>query len=88
MALVEAAASAEREAASENARTSVTPVSSALAGKSVCFTGVPCYQHIVALIDFIQYSYSRLIVPMATDGRAVDGLIICINARKFPDFTI
>jgi hypothetical protein len=49
---------------------------------------VPCYQHIVALIDFIQYSYSRLILPMATDGRAVDGLIICINARKFPDFTI
>jgi hypothetical protein len=56
--------------------------------QSVCFTGVPCYQHIVALIDFIQYSYSRLILPMATDGRAVDGLIICINARKFPDFTI
>jgi hypothetical protein len=56
--------------------------------QSVCFTGVPCYQHIVALIDFIQYSYSRLILPMATDGRTVDGLIICINARKFSDFTI
>jgi hypothetical protein len=56
--------------------------------QSVCFTGVPCYQQIVALIDFIQYSYSRLILPMATDGRTVDGLIICINARKFPDFTI
>jgi hypothetical protein len=25
---------------------------------------------------------------MATDGRTVDGLIICINARKFSDFTI
>jgi hypothetical protein len=49
---------------------------------------VPCYQQIVALVDFIQYSYSRLILPMATDGRTVDGLIICINARKFPDFTI
>ena len=39
-------------------------------------------------LAFIQYSYSRLFLPMATDGRAVDGLIICINARKFPDFTI
>jgi len=56
--------------------------------QSVCFTGVPCYQHVVALVDFIQYSYSRLILPMATDGRAVDGLILCINARKFPDFAL
>lgn len=56
--------------------------------QSVCFTGVPCYQHIVALVDFIQYSYSRLILPMASDGRTVDSLIICINARKFADFSI
>jgi PAS domain len=56
--------------------------------QSVCFTGVPCYQHIVALVDFIQYSYSRLILPMASDGRTVDALMICINARKFSDFSI
>lgn len=56
--------------------------------QSVCFTGVPCYQQIVALVDFIQYSYSRLILPMASDGRTVDALMICINARKFPDFSI
>jgi PAS domain len=56
--------------------------------QSVCFTGVPCYQHVVALVDFVQYSYSRLILPMATDGRAVDALMICINARKFSDFSL
>ena len=56
--------------------------------QSVCFTGVPCYQHVVALVDFIQYSYSRLILPMANDGRVVDALMICINPRKFTDFAL
>jgi len=54
--------------------------------RSVCFTGVPCYQHVVALVDYVQYSYGRLIVPMASDGRTVDALLICINPRKFSDF--
>lgn len=56
--------------------------------QSVCFTGVPCYQHVVALIDYVQYSYSRLILPMANDGRSVDALMICINPRKFSDFNL
>jgi hypothetical protein len=55
---------------------------------TVCLTGVPCYQQVVANIDYIAYSYSRLILPMAQDGRKVDTLMVCINPRKFSDFTI
>ena len=55
---------------------------------TVCLTGVPCYQQVVANIDYIAYSYSRLILPLAADGRKVDTLMVCINPRKFSDLSI
>lgn len=55
---------------------------------AVAFTGTPSYHHVVALIDYVTYSYSRLILPMANDGRQVNMLLVCINARKFSDFTL
>jgi Uncharacterized protein conserved in bacteria len=56
--------------------------------QTVCFTGVPSYHYVVACVDFIRYSYSRLILPMANDGRTVDTLMIFINKREFKDFSV
>lgn len=55
---------------------------------AVSFTGVPCYQHVVARIDFIGHSYSRLIAPLADDGRRVNALMVCIRLRGFDDLTV
>lgn len=55
---------------------------------AVCFTGVPSYQQVVALLSYVKYSYSRLVLPMAEDGRRVDMLMVCINKRQFSDFTL
>ena len=56
--------------------------------EAVCFTGVPSYQQVVARIDYISHGYSRLIAPLAENGRRVDTLMVCIRLRKFDDFTI
>lgn len=55
---------------------------------AVYFTGVPCYQQVVARIDYVGHSYSRLIAPLADDGRRVDTLMVCIRLRKFDDLTV
>ncbi|HEX7084832.1 MAG TPA: PAS domain-containing protein [Vicinamibacterales bacterium] len=55
---------------------------------AVAFSGVPSYHHVVAMLGYIRYSYSRLILPMAEDGRRVDTLLVCINKRTFDDFTL
>ena len=52
---------------------------------AVTFTGTPSYQHVVAMVNFQHYSYSRLILPLADDGRRVDQLMVCIHKRKFTD---
>lgn len=51
-------------------------------------TGVPLYQQIVASIDYMNYSYSRLLLPVADDGRKVNMLFACTNDRKFDDLTL
>lgn len=51
-------------------------------------TGVPLYQQIVASIDYVSYSYSRLLLPVADDGRKVNMLFACSNDRKFDDLTV
>jgi len=56
--------------------------------QQVCLTGVPCYQQVVASLDFVPYSYGRLILPLADDGRRVDTLLVCINPRKFTDLAV
>lgn len=55
---------------------------------AVCFTGAPAYHHVVAMMDFVVHSYARLILPLSDDGRKVDKLVVCVNARTFPDLTV
>jgi hypothetical protein len=55
---------------------------------AVCFTGTPAYHHLVAMLDFIVHSYARLILPLAENGRQVDKLVVCVNARTFPDLQV
>ncbi len=54
----------------------------------VALTGVPAYHQVVARLDYVPFSYSRLILPLAKDGRMVNLLLVCINPRPFPDLTI
>lgn len=55
---------------------------------AVAFTGTPNYQHIVALINYLPHSYSRLILPLADDGRRVDVLWTCVQMRQFQDLSL
>lgn len=55
---------------------------------SVVWTGTPLYQNVVARAQSIRYSYSRLLLPLAEDGRKVTMLIICTRDRNFPDFNV
>ncbi len=55
---------------------------------AVTFTGTPSYQQVVAVVNFQRYSYSRLILPLADDGRRVDQLMVCIHKRKFADLAV
>ena len=67
-----------------------TPYKSALIEdySSVAWSGTPLYQHVLAQVQSIRYSYSRLLLPLAEDGRKVNILIICTRDRVFPDFTL
>ena len=55
---------------------------------AVAFTGTAAYHQVVALLDYIRHSYSRLILPLAEDGRHVDSLMVCFNRREFSDFSL
>ncbi len=55
---------------------------------AVAFTGVPSFHQIVMSIDMIRHSYSRLVLPLADDGRKVDSLMVCFNRREFSDFRL
>lgn len=55
---------------------------------SVVWSGSPLYQNIVARLQSIRYSYSRLLLPLAEDGRKVNMLIICTRDRTFSDLTV
>jgi len=55
---------------------------------AVAFTGTAAYHHVVALLDFIKYSYSRLILPLADDGRHVNMLMVGIVKRTFDDLRV
>ncbi len=54
---------------------------------SVVWTGTPLYQHIVARLQSIPYSYSRLLLPLAEDGRKVNMLVVCTRDRVYTDFS-
>lgn len=55
---------------------------------AVAFTGTPAYHHVVALLDFIKYSYSRLVLPLADDGRQVNMLMTGVVKRRFDDLQV
>jgi hypothetical protein len=55
---------------------------------SVVWSGTPLYQNIVARLQSIRYSYSRLLLPLAEDGRKVNMLIICTRDRPFADLSV
>jgi hypothetical protein len=48
----------------------------------VVASGVPTYQHVLARVKYREYSYTRLILPLATDRRTVNQLLVCIQLRS------
>jgi len=51
----------------------------------VATTGVPTYHLISHIESNIPYSYARLLLPVAADGRRVDQLLVLINERPLPE---
>jgi hypothetical protein len=51
----------------------------------VATTGVPTYKLISHTEKMIPYSYARLLLPLAADGRRVDRLVVFINERPLPE---
>jgi hypothetical protein len=51
----------------------------------VVTTGVPTYQLINHVEKNIPYSYARLLLPLAADGRRVDRLFVLINERPLQE---
>ena len=53
--------------------------------RQVVATGTPSY-HLISLVEkTIAYSYARLLLPLAQDGRRADRLIVLINERRLPE---
>lgn len=51
----------------------------------VVTTGVPTYQLIHHVENGVAFSYARLLLPLAIDGRRVDQLLVLINERTLPE---
>jgi hypothetical protein len=51
----------------------------------VVTTGVPSYQLIQHVENGRLFSYARLLLPLATDGRHVDRLLVLFNERPLPE---
>jgi hypothetical protein len=51
----------------------------------VVSTGVPTYQLIHHAASGLAYSYARLLLPLAADGRRVDQLLVLFNERLLPE---
>jgi hypothetical protein len=47
----------------------------------VVASGVPSYQQVLASLKYREYSYARLILPLADDGRRVTQLLVCLHSR-------
>jgi hypothetical protein len=54
----------------------------------VVTTGVPAYQLISRVESNALYSYARLLLPLAADGRCVDQLVALINERPLPELEV
>lgn len=53
--------------------------------RQVAATGIPHYHLISHVEKNFAYSYARLLLPLAQDGRRVDRLIVLINERRLPE---
>ena len=51
----------------------------------VVTTGVPSYQLIHRVEHDLLFSYARLLLPLAADGRRVDQLLVLFNERTLPE---
>lgn len=54
----------------------------------VVVSAKPLRQHIVAQIDYIRFSYSRLIVPLSEDGVTISSLMVSVVRRPFADLKL
>jgi hypothetical protein len=50
----------------------------------VVATGHPAFHLVTHTIDYLRHSFARLLMPLATNGRRVDQLLILINERPLP----
>jgi hypothetical protein len=53
--------------------------------RRVVASGTPAYHLINIVENELSYSYSRLLLPLAQDGRRVDRLIVLINERQLAE---
>ena len=51
---------------------------------AVKFTGAPMYHEIAIRLDWVAHYYSRILLPLADDGRSVDNLMSCVVFRETP----
>jgi hypothetical protein len=56
--------------------------------RTVVLTGVPAFHYVAGNFDGASHNYSRLILPLADDGRRVSSLIVCTSTQVFEDFSI
>jgi hypothetical protein len=55
--------------------------------RGVVTSGAPSY-HLISIVEHeVPFSYARLLLPLAQDGRRVDRLIVLINERALPELT-
>jgi hypothetical protein len=54
----------------------------------VVATATPLRQHIVAQLDYVRFSYSRLIVPLSEDGASITSLMVSVVRRSFADLKL
>ena len=53
--------------------------------RRIAATGMPSYDIINLIEKNLSFSYARLLLPLAQDGRRVDRLIVLINERRLPE---
>jgi hypothetical protein len=53
--------------------------------RRIVATGTPAYHLINIVENELSFSYARLLLPLAQDGRRVDRLIVLINERQLPE---
>jgi hypothetical protein len=53
--------------------------------RQVVASGTPNYHLINIVENELVYSYARLLLPLAQDGRRIDRLIVLINERQLPE---